>query len=182
MNLPNILSLFRIVLIPIAAYFFANDNFGFALVVFVVACATDILDGYIARKYNLVTRIGTVLDPLADKGMQITVLVSMSLHGLMPWIVTMFFLVKELTMLLGGVSLYKKKVIISANWYGKLSTVTTSVCVIMIICFRNVLSFGMLQLLQWLPVFSALAAFVRYITLYVKENGVERKNIYNTDK
>ena len=182
MNIPNILSLFRILLIPVAAYFFAVDNFTAALIVFVLACATDVLDGYIARKFNLITDIGTVLDPLADKGMQVTVLISMSLHGIMPWIVAIFFLVKELTMFLGGVFLYKKSVIISANWYGKLSTVITSLCVCIILLFKDVLSIGVLTLFQWLPVVCALMAFARYTMLYIKEKNGEGKNLHNTNK
>lgn len=169
MNLPNMLSLFRIALIPFAAYFFSRNNFEMALAVFVLACVTDVLDGYIARKYNLITDIGTVLDPLADKGMQVTVLISMSIHDLMPWVVTLFFLAKELTMFLGSVFLYKKRIIISANLYGKISTVVTSVCVVIILLFKDILSPQLLQIFQWLPVVCAFTAFLRYFSVYIKE-------------
>jgi len=168
LNLPNILSTFRIILIPLIAYCFSLDKFNIALILFILACVTDILDGYIARKYNLITDLGKILDPLADKGMQITVLASMAVYDLMPWLVVIVMLIKELMMFLGGIFLYRNKVVVGANWYGKVATVVTSLCVVAILALRDYLDYKTLVVLQWLPVAVALFAFLRYLIVYIK--------------
>ncbi|MCQ2749627.1 MAG: CDP-alcohol phosphatidyltransferase family protein [Clostridia bacterium] len=80
MNLPNKLTLFRIILIPFVMYFImagvnVSLNMYIGLALFIIACITDFLDGYIARKYNLVTNLGKFLDPVADKLLIICVLI-----------------------------------------------------------------------------------------------------------
>ena len=83
MNLPNKLTILRILLIPVftAVYFIAKIPFNFLIsaIIFVLAAATDFLDGYIARKYNLVTNLGKFLDPIADKVLVSTALIIMLL-------------------------------------------------------------------------------------------------------
>ena len=166
-NLPNILSVIRMIMIPFAGYFFAINKIQVATIIFILACATDILDGYIARKYNLITDIGKIIDPLADKGMQITMLVSMGAAELMPWFVVIFIFLKEVMMCLGGVLLYKSKIILPANKYGKIATVVTSSCVVFILFFHTVLPMGILYLLQWLPVIFAVYAFIKYLLVFL---------------
>ena len=168
MNLPNILSIIRILLIPVTAVFFAKGKVSGAVTVFIVACLTDILDGYIARKYNLITDLGKILDPLADKGMQITMLISMAMGDLMPWFVVMFILLKELLMCVGGAVLYRANTVIAANSYGKIATVVTSLCVILILLFHTFLNDTMLFILQWAPIAFAIYAFIRYTMLFAK--------------
>ncbi len=168
MNLPNILSLIRIAMIPVTAILFAKDNILLATVVFILACLTDILDGYIARKYNMITDIGKILDPLADKGMQITMLISMAFAGLMPWIVVAVLFIKEFMMCVGGAVLYKSKTVIAANSYGKLSTVITSSCVVLILLFHEVFAPQIIFALQWIPLLFALYAFIRYSMVFAE--------------
>jgi CDP-diacylglycerol--glycerol-3-phosphate 3-phosphatidyltransferase len=126
-------------LVPVfALMYFDNQKYAAqrAVLVYVVAAVTDVLDGYIARKYNKITRLGRVLDPLADKLMAFTVLVCITIDQLIPpWAVATFF-VKEALMGIGALLLYKK---ISdtppSNVFGKISTVVFfAVCVILIIC------------------------------------------------
>ena len=76
MNIPNLLSIFRLALIPVFAVVIFSpipNSALWACLIFLLSGATDVLDGYIARKYNMITNVGKVLDPLADKLMQITV-------------------------------------------------------------------------------------------------------------
>ena len=91
MNIPNILTIFRIVLVPIYLLIFFSDlpnKVLLAGLVFILAGVTDVLDGYIARKNNLITKLGTVLDPFADKLMSFTVLLSFTIAGFIPaWII-----------------------------------------------------------------------------------------------
>lgn len=179
MNIPNILSIIRICMIPVTAILFAKEKITAAVIVFIAACLTDILDGYIARKYNMITDIGKVLDPLADKGMQITMLMSMATAQLMPWVVVMFLFLKELLMCVGGAVLYKANTVIAANSYGKISTVVTSSCVVLILLLHKVLHPALIVILQWAPVVFAVYAFIRYSCLFAswkKENKIFRKD------
>lgn len=172
MNLPNVLSLFRIGLIPVVAYLFYIGEIISATLLFIVACLTDILDGYIARKFDMITDLGKILDPLADKGMQITIIASMAFFvDLMPWQVVLFIFIKELALCLGGAVLYNSKVIIVSNWWGKAATVVTSVCVIAILFFNTFMSSFVLVVFQYMPVLWALFSFVRYLIVYVGLRG-----------
>lgn len=126
MNIPNLLSLFRLVLTPVfAAVFFSPlpDARRWASAVYLAAFLTDIFDGWIARHFHQITRLGRILDPLADKLMTFCVIVCITVDGIIPlWAVVVFFL-KELTMSIGGLLMYRKiGDVISANLLGKAST------------------------------------------------------------
>ena len=169
MNIPNILSVFRLVLVPVAAYMFHINNTVAAFLTFVFACLTDILDGYIARRFNMITKLGKVLDPVADKAMQITVIFCMALHDLMPFAVVFLIIIKELFQCLGGMLLLSKNVEVSANWYGKVSTVVVSLSVGIILLFeKNINGTFVMTFFQWLPAFFAAYAFAQYFILFLK--------------
>ena len=78
MNVPNALTILRMLMIPLMVYVFNSFGAHWALLVYVVASATDVLDGYIARKYNQITDFGKLMDPLADKLMVLTMLYMLS--------------------------------------------------------------------------------------------------------
>lgn len=147
--------------------FYLNNTIS-AVIVFIIACITDIVDGIIARRFNMVTDLGKILDPLADKGMQVTVLFSMAVKSLIPWIVVAVIICKEFLMLAGGTVLYASDIVISSNVYGKLSTVVTSSCVILILLFNRCLSATLLTVLQWLPVVFAFIALIGYFNVWYK--------------
>jgi len=125
-NLPNFLSLIRLLLVPVFARVFflplpsAHQWAGF---LYAVAFVTDIADGYIARRFHMVTRLGRVLDPLADKLMTFTVILCVAVDGMLPlWAVAAFFC-KELLMGLGGLFLLRRtRDVIPSNRLGKAST------------------------------------------------------------
>ncbi|MCK9216377.1 MAG: CDP-alcohol phosphatidyltransferase family protein [Firmicutes bacterium] len=126
MNIPNALTLLRILVIPPFLYFylfFPTHGEKIALIFFLFSGITDLMDGFIARKLDQVTKIGTILDPLADKMVLISVLtVFVIKNKIEAWILLVMFL-KELLMILGAFYLYNgKKEIIPANVLGKVST------------------------------------------------------------
>lgn len=126
MNIPNLLSLLRLGLVPVfAAIFFSSlpNAHSWAALVYAVAFATDIADGYIARRFDMITKLGRVLDPLADKLMTFTVIICVALDGSIPmWAIAVFFC-KEALMGLGGLVMYRKiKDVRPSNWWGKTST------------------------------------------------------------
>jgi len=155
-NLPNILSIFRIILVPIFVYVFLwKENIPLACGIYILAGLTDVIDGYIARKWNLITKLGTVLDPLADKLLQLTATATIAYSGLtFMWIVFSILLIKEILMVIGGIMLYKRKdVVVPSVWYGKVSSAYLFSVALIILACRDILP----ENIQIALAFSALA-------------------------
>ncbi|MFE1627024.1 CDP-alcohol phosphatidyltransferase family protein [Brevibacillus reuszeri] len=138
-NLPNLLTLFRIVLIPLYLYVFFSANpyhVEIALAILIIAGLTDIADGYLARKHKLVTTLGIVLDPLADKLMMLAVIASLFVTERISMWAALFFFVREVAMIVTGAIYHLRgKKTVPANTYGKLTTVFLYV-VIPLIMYR----------------------------------------------
>ncbi|MFC4812004.1 CDP-alcohol phosphatidyltransferase family protein [Paenibacillus sp. GCM10023250] len=127
MNVPNLLTLLRFALIPVYVAVFVSDvtnHMKWAFLVVVLAGLTDILDGYLARKYGQVTTVGSMLDPLADKVMMIVVILSLLLTGHIPWSAGAAIFVRDAGMIAGSAYFhFRGKKTVPANWMGKLTTV-----------------------------------------------------------
>ncbi len=74
-NIPNVLTVFRLFIVPFFAYFLCEEQFIIAFILFAIAAFTDVLDGYLARKYNAISNFGKICDPLADKALQLSAVV-----------------------------------------------------------------------------------------------------------
>ncbi|HEY5560653.1 MAG TPA: CDP-diacylglycerol--glycerol-3-phosphate 3-phosphatidyltransferase [Clostridiaceae bacterium] len=172
MNLPNILSIFRIILIPIfVAIFFSGMQHSliYSILIFLIAGFTDILDGFIARKYNLITKWGMVLDPLADKLMLLTVLSCLVIEGYAPIWVLIIISLKDLFMIFAGMKLFHKDVVIPANKIGKLTSLLFYISVF-VLSFDKALG----KLLLYCSVLSALIAFSNYFLYYKKSSSTQQ--------
>ena len=101
-TIPNLLSIFRIFLLPIYLYFVLRQSFYIAGAVIVVSGLSDYLDGVIARRYNQVTDLGKVLDPFADKLTQLFLILSMAWYRPWLWLLFGLFLIKEGFMFVAG--------------------------------------------------------------------------------
>ena len=122
-HIPNILTIIRFIFIPIILRAIFDGNYILGIIFFTVSGLTDVLDGFIARKFNLVSNFGKLMDPLADKLTQISVLAALVSVKIIPvWILTIVVL-KELIMVVGASFLYGKDVVVYSKWYGKLATV-----------------------------------------------------------
>ena len=122
-HVPNILSVCRILLIPVIVISVSMNNYLLALIIFTISSLTDIIDGYIARNYDAVTNVGKLLDPLADKLTQLTIVGSLVSNNVISGWILIVLLVKELIMISGAAFLYGKSVVVYSRWYGKLATV-----------------------------------------------------------
>ncbi len=125
LNLPNIITLFRLFLIPLFIFIYFRDpekNLLYSVIIFFIAGLSDLLDGYLARKNNQVTIFGTVMDPLADKLMLLTALVSYAVSGIIPYAILILVGVKESIMIIGGLVVYRWGIINPANYIGKFVT------------------------------------------------------------
>lgn len=176
-HIPNILTVIRLFLVPIFAFLYFSDlpNAHFyALAVFILAGVTDVLDGAIARRYNLVSVVGTVLDPLADKLMLLTALICLTVDGIMPVWAMGIMLVKELFMITGGLIMYfrKEKSVIPANKFGKLATILFSLAVFLMIV-RPGTWYTMTVLIVALA--SKLSAFTSYASHYYHNVRLKRE-------
>lgn len=168
MNLPNIITALRFALIPLFIKMFFSSlerSLLYSILIFLLAGITDILDGYIARKYNIITKWGQVMDPLADKLMQLTVLVCFTIKQFIPIWVIIIYGIKEFLMILGGIFLYtrKDKMVLPANSYGKIATVIFYIAILAV-----AFNFVYAKLLIIIAVLFALYAFVQYAVIGIK--------------
>jgi cardiolipin synthase len=126
-NLPNALTVFRIVLIPLYLYVFFQPfpyHVEIALGILILAGITDIADGYIARKHKLVTTFGIMMDPLADKLMMMAVIASLFLTERISLWAALFFFARDAGMIIAaGFFHFRGKKTVPANAFGKLTTV-----------------------------------------------------------
>ena len=139
-TLPNILSIIRIFLIPVFMYYYiARGDYVLTAVLVIVSALTDLADGFIARRFHLVSAAGKVIDPIADKLTQLAVmlcLVTRYPHMIFPII---WIFVKELTTgIVSLIVLKKKGVIRGAAWHGKLNTVLLFLMMIMHLLWINI--------------------------------------------
>lgn len=122
-HVPNALTIIRFFLIPFILFFVAKDNYIAAAIILVVSGITDVADGYIARKFDLVSNFGKLMDPLADKLTQIATLIAIVIKNIIPTWILAIFIIKEIAMICGASFLYGRNLVVSSKWYGKLSTV-----------------------------------------------------------
>ncbi len=173
-NIPNILTALRLIIVPFLGYFMYTEKYILAFVLFAVGGFTDVIDGYIARKYNMITKWGKFFDPLADKLMQITALAFLVLHNLIPIAVLIIVVLKEFLMLLGGIMLYRKgKTVIGANWYGKLATVIfyfaiLATIVLSVESLSNSYTDMAINITFGIAVACTLFALIRYYIIYYR--------------
>jgi cardiolipin synthase len=122
-HIPNILTIIRFLLIPVIVVFCLQENYILAIIFLTVSGITDILDGLIARKYNLITDFGKLMDPLADKATQVSLLTILVIKNMIPIWILVIVVLKEFCMVSGASFLYGKELVVSSKWYGKLATV-----------------------------------------------------------
>ena len=135
LTVPNALSLLRIIIVPFCAWAFVSNDLAAAALLLALSGLTDLFDGLIARRFNQITELGKMLDPLADKLTQGVVALCLAIRFRSIRVVLLLFIVKELIMLACAlVLLRKKKRPCASMWYGKVATVLfyLSVCFILV--------------------------------------------------
>ena len=129
LNVPNILTLLRFFMVPFAVWCASKNRMILGFIIYLAACATDVLDGYIARRYNQVSDAGKLLDPLADKVMIIAMVITFTVMRLYTLAMLIIILAKELLMIIGALFLFKRDVVVQANWAGKSAALLTHVSI-----------------------------------------------------
>jgi len=129
-HIPNILTIIRFIFIPSIIVSLISDNYLLALILFTLSSITDVLDGKIARKYNAISDFGKLMDPLADKLTQLSILITLAFKNVIPFWIVFILIAKEMIMIAGASFLYGKSLVVSSKWYGKLTTVLIYIAVV----------------------------------------------------
>ena len=166
MNLPNKLTMFRVILIPFFVFFLLtnlpNQTVAviLALVIFIIASLTDMLDGKIARKYNLVTNFGKFMDPLADKLLVCSALICLIAMGQVPAWVVIIIIAREF--IISGFRLIaaEHQIVIAASMWGKFKTTFQMIAIILLI-----LDYGFSIPVGGVDAIHVLGVIVLYIAL-----------------
>ena len=179
MNLPNKLTLLRVILIPVFVLFllwqFTRFNILISLIIFAAASLTDLFDGKIARKHNLVTDFGKFLDPLADKALVMAALVVFVELGWCGSVPTMIILFREF--MVSALRLVVKSgdgVVIAAGWFGKVKTAFTMAAIVGILLLHGVEALGVAipaigiisSVLIWISALLTLGSGLQYLKAY----------------
>lgn len=166
-NIANILTMVRIVLVPVFAVLFLQGTTAMrvaAAVVFLIAAATDKLDGWLARSRGLVTDFGKLADPIADKALVITAIVLLSVEGLLPWWVTIVIIVRELAITALRDFLKRGGYVMAASRGGKLKTSLQVVFIgLLLVPWPDLVSSGLadaIALVAWVIVLVAVVVTV----------------------
>lgn len=174
LTIPNLLSLFRLMLIPVYVHLYRNavtrPQYAAAAGILALSCLTDLADGKIARNFHMVSNVGKILDPLADKCTQLALLLCLSgrYPGVYP--VLALFLIKESFQLIAGIChLRKGKVLPGALMAGKVCTTVLFVSLIALVLFPE-LKISAVEGIIALDSGFLLFAFLRYVQAYYGKN------------
>ncbi len=168
MNLPNKLTVLRVIMVPFFVFFMLTDvggpaNKWIALVLFCVASLTDMLDGKIARKYNLVTNFGKFMDPLADKLLVCSAMICMIEMGKLPAWIVIVIIAREF--IISGFRLVASDngIVIAASYWGKFKTVFQMAMIIVLIADFGGVFDVIAQILIWVALALTIISLIDYI-------------------
>ena len=165
MNLPNKLTVLRVILIPFFIYFLMYTPYKYvAWAIFIVASLTDLLDGKIARKYNLVTNFGKFMDPLADKLLVCAALICFVEQSVLPSWMVIIIISREF--IISGFRLVavEQGVVIAANYWGKVKTTCQMIMIVLLVAQIPLPIFNILeQIFIWAALIMTVVSLVVYL-------------------
>ena len=180
-NIPNILTILRFILIPVILYFIFTGHYLLGFIFFTISGITDILDGAIARKFNLITNFGILIDPLADKLTQISVLATLVFQKIIPFWILIIVLLKELLMIIGASFLYGKDVVVYSKWFGKLATVLFYLAIVCSLIIKEFALTGIWQnldfILYCIAVIATIFSFIMYVKYLYKDGFINKSDL-----
>jgi len=189
MNLPNKLTILRVILIPVFIIFLIKEYYYISGILFVVACITDALDGYLARKYHLITDLGKILDPLADKLLIASALICLVQLGSIAGWLAIVILARELVVTSLRSIAATKGIIIVAERSGKIKTVLQMLALSVILLrnwpFSIFTDLPIGDYLLWLAVGMTLYSGIEYMIknktlLLPKSSSMKNSPIFST--
>lgn len=183
-HVPNVLTVIRFLLIPIIVIACVQEEYIWAIAILTLSGLTDILDGTIARKFNLISDFGKLMDPLADKLTQISLLTTLFIKGMIPVWILVIVVLKEFCMVSGASFLYGKELVVSSKWYGKLATVLFYLAMVLSLLTENIINVmnkevPLMQTINIIVYVLALCTTVASLILYMRAfyvQGYLKKN------
>ena len=172
-SIPNIMGYFRILLIPVFVWVYCTaettTDYYIAAAVIGLSGLTDLFDGMIARKFNMVTELGKFVDPLADKLTQFALVVCLTTRFKLMWLLIVLFVVKESFMSIMGVVMIKKynKKLDGAMWFGKVCTAVLYIVMFVLLLIPS-LSITIANVLIGVCAIVILATLLLYIPVFIK--------------
>ena len=175
LTIPNLLSLFRLVLIPVYVLIYLNakedTDYYIAAGILAVSCLTDLIDGKIARHFNMISTVGKILDPLADKATQFTLILCLSMKHKILWYLVALFVIKEgFQLIAGSINLHKGKMLKGALISGKICTTILFVSLILMVMIPT-LPNAAIYAIAITDVVFMLISFVDYLITYSKRDN-----------
>lgn len=174
-TIPNLLSLFRLALIPLYVVIYlnarSNTDYYLAAAILAVSCLTDLIDGQIARRFNMISTVGKVLDPLADKVTQFTMVICLSIKYPILWFLVILFFIKEIFQLTAGLlRLRKGKMLKGAQITGKVCTTVLFISLILLVMLPAI-SYSAVQVITVIDSIFLLIAFADYAIVYNRKDS-----------
>lgn len=172
LTIPNLISAIRILLVVPFVLFFMSEKYILAFATIVLSGISDALDGLIARKFNQISSLGKILDPIADKLTLVVVIICVGIliPSIIPLVVVL--VIKDVLMLLGGSYLIKKKITPpAAMWFGKIATIIFYISVTFIVFAKSFFKFEnhiVTMVLLIITTVAMLFALIKYTIIFVK--------------
>lgn len=177
-QIPNILTMIRFLLIPVIIGYIIDESYIMAFVFLTISGLTDILDGYIARRFNFITNFGKLIDPLADKATQIAIIGTLTFIDIIPLWILVIIVFKEVIMIAGASFLYGKELVVSSKWYGKLATVLLYAAIVASLLIRQFnLSFDFSIYLYCFALASTIFSLLMYIKAFYMQGYLKKENL-----
>lgn len=175
LTIPNLLSLFRLVLIPVYVYIYLNADSGMdyivAAMILAVSCLTDLIDGKIARHFGVVSNVGKILDPLADKATQFTLIICLSVrYPVLQNLIVLFIIKEGFQLIAGAVNLRKGIMLKGALLSGKICTTVLFISLIIMVMIPQ-LPYPFVVSLTLIDVIFMIVSFTDYCVTYAKREN-----------
>ena len=189
-HVPNILTIIRFILIPFIVYYITKEQYILSFIFLTISGLTDILDGFIARKFNFITNFGKLVDPLADKLTQIAILATLVILKIIPSWILFIVVLKEAIMIAGASFLYGKELVVSSKWFGKLATVLFYIAIVCSfgIKYWNTSIYNPLDpssfllpqfdiYIYYLALISTIFSLIMYFITFYKQGYLKKENL-----
>ena len=179
LSIPNLLSLFRLALIPVYILIYLNatnaSDYYLAAAILAVSCVTDLIDGKIARHFNMITTLGKILDPLADKATQFSLIVCLSVkHPVLLYLIGLFVLKEGFQLIAGSISLRKGIILKGALLTGKICTTILFISLILLVMIPEI-SPSTVKIITVIDMVFMIIAFGDYLLAYFRKESKFQK-------
>ena len=167
-TIPNLLSGLRILILPFIVWYYHKECYTEVIILLLLSGLTDIVDGFIARKFNMISDFGKIIDPIADKLTQGTLLICLALiHKIIFFLISVFALKEFAMALMGYMNIKTHAEVNSAKWHGKLNTVIIYFTIFLLIIFPNIPK-PAVAVMVFLCMAIIIISFILYTKFYIK--------------